>query len=44
MTENGWSNEEMGLKWLQYFERHIQQTEAWEVFKINTPNVKHHGY
>ena len=34
----------MGLKWLQYFERHTRRTEAWEASKINTPNVEHHGY
>lgn len=44
MTENGWSNEEMGLKWLQHFERHTRRTEAWEASKIDTLDVKHHGY
>ena len=24
MTENGWSNEEMGLKWLKHFEQYTR--------------------
>jgi len=39
MTENGWSNEEMGLKWLEHFERHTRRIEACEASKI-----EHHGY
>ena len=44
MIENGWSNEEMGLKWLQYFERYTWRTEVWEASRIDTLNVKYYGY
>ena len=42
--QNGQSNKEMGLKWLQHFKYHTRQTEAWEASKINTPNIKYYGY
>jgi len=44
MTENGWLNKEMGLKWLKYFERYTQRIEAWEASKINSLDIEHYGY
>jgi len=34
----------MGLKWLKYFKQHTQRIEAWEASKINSLDIKHHGY
>jgi hypothetical protein len=30
MTENGWSNQEVGMEWLRHFERHTQRTRSPE--------------
>jgi len=44
IIENGWLNEEMGLKWLKYFKQHTQRIEVWEASKINSPDIEHHKY
>ena len=44
IIENGWLNEEMGLKQLKYFKRHTRQIEAQEASKINSLDIKHYGY
>lgn len=44
MSDNGWSNHEMGIQWLKHFERYTRRTEAWETFKKDNENVEYHGY
>ena len=44
MTENGWSNGEIGFKWLEHFKRYTQRIEAWEASKIDSPNIKYYRY
>ena len=29
LTDNGWSNTEMGYQWLQHFEKHSQRPQTW---------------
>ena len=44
ITENGQSNEEMDLKWLQHFKRYTQRIEAQEASKIDILSVEYHSY